>query len=102
MVRILVLYPDTDGNWFNMDYYKSNHIPLVKKLFGPMGMKSIEMDAGLAGMDGPPPYFATAYLIFETMEQLQAAMAAHGQTLTEDMPNYTKNAIIQIGEIQTL
>jgi uncharacterized protein (TIGR02118 family) len=82
-----------------MDYYKRNHIPLVKKLFTPFGMKSIELDIGIAGMEGPAPYFAIAYLTFETADQFKAAASEHMQTISEDMPKYTKEAIIQIGEI---
>jgi uncharacterized protein (TIGR02118 family) len=98
MIRLVVLYPQSGGNWFDMDYYKKNHIPLVKKLFEPLGMEKIELDAGIAGMEGPAPYFAIAYLHFRTMDQLQKAMAQHAKTLTDDMVNYTKDAIIQIGE----
>jgi hypothetical protein len=53
-------------------------------------------------MEGPAPYFAIAYLTFKTLEQFQKGMAEHGKTLTDDMPNYTKDVIIQIGEIVEL
>lgn len=99
MTRVVVLYPQTSDNWFKMDYYKMNHIPLVKKLLEPYGMEKVELDAGIAGMEGPAPYFAIAYLTFKTMDQCQKGLAAHGKTLTDDMPNYTKDVIIQIGEI---
>jgi uncharacterized protein (TIGR02118 family) len=99
MVRIIVLYPQSDGNWFNMEYYKKNHIPLAKKLLDPFGLIRFELDAGLAGIDGQAPYFAIALLTFSTMEQFQKGFAEHGKTLSDDMPNYTKDVIIQIGEI---
>ncbi len=99
MTRVVVLYPQSGDNWFKMDYYKKNHIPLVKKLLKPYGMEKIEFDAGISGLEGPAPYFAIAYLTFKTLEQFQNGMAEHGKTLTDDMPNYTKEVIIQIGEI---
>lgn len=99
MIRVVVLYPQSGDNWFKMDYYKKNHIPLVKKLLEPYGMEKVELDAGIAGMEGPAPYFAIAYITFKTVEQFQKGMAEHGKTLTDDMPNYTKDVIIQIGEI---
>ena len=102
MIRIAVLYPQSGGNWFNMDYYKKSHIPMVKKLMKPYGMEKFELDAGIAGMDGPAPYFAIAYLVFKTMDQFQAGMATHGKTLTDDMPNYTRDVIVQISEIVKL
>lgn len=98
MIRVVVLYPQSGGNWFNMDYYKKSHIPLAKKLLKPYGMVKFELDAGVAGMEGPAPYFAIGYLTFKNIEQFQKGMAEHGKTLTDDMPNYTKDVIIQIGE----
>jgi len=102
MIRIVVLYPQSGDNWFNKDYYIKNHIPLAKKCLEPHGMVKFEFDLGIAGMDGPAPYFAIAYLTFKTVEQFQAGFAAHGKTLTDDMPNYTKDVILQIGEIVNL
>jgi len=99
MIRVTVLYPQAGGNWFNKDYYIKSHIPLAKKCLEPFGLLNFEFDLGLAGMDGPPPYFAIAYLTFKTVDQFQAGMAAQGKTLTDDMPNYTKDVIIQVGEM---
>jgi hypothetical protein len=30
---------------------------------------------------------------------ISAGFAAHGKTLTDDMPNYTRDVILQIGEM---
>ena len=99
MIRIVVLYPHSNGNWFNMEYYKKNHVPLVKKLLEPYGMKKFELDAGMDGINGPAPYFAIATMTFNTSEQFKKGFAECGQTLTDDMPNYTKDVILQVGEI---
>lgn len=99
MIRVAVLYPHTGDNWFNMDYYKKNHIPLAKKLLKPFGLQKFEVDAGIAGMEGPAPYFAIGYLTFKDIEHFQKGMAEHGKALTDDMTNYTKDVIIQIGDV---
>ncbi len=98
MKRIFILYPNTNGNWFNMDYYISNHVPLVWRCMEPYGMEKIEMDMGIAGLNGPAPYFAIASMTFRTLEQFQKAMEAEGKTLTDDIPNYTRDFVVQIGE----
>ena len=49
-----------------MEYYKKNHVPLVKKLLEPYGMKKFELDAGMDGINGPAPYFAIATMTFNT------------------------------------
>ena len=64
-----------------------------------MAWKELNLDAGISGMEGPAPYFAIAYLTFKNLEQFQKGMATHGKTLMDDIPNYTKDVIIQVGEI---
>ena len=35
---VLVLYPRSQGTFFNLDYYLKSHIPLAEKHWGPFGM----------------------------------------------------------------
>jgi len=102
MIRVVALYPQSNGNWFNADYYKKNHLKMVKELMGPFGLVGIEVDLGINAPDNPAPYFATGYLTFDTLENLQKAMAIAGKALMEDIPNYSRDVVIQIGEIQNL
>jgi len=99
MVRIVVLYPQSGGNWFNADYYRNHHIPLAIKLLEPYGLEKFEFDLGLAGADSPSPYFAIGYLTFQNLGQFQDAFAAHGKALSDDMHNYTRDVIIQTGVV---
>jgi len=98
MNRIVILYPNTNQNWFNSEYYTSKHIPLVMECLEPYGLEKFEFDLGIAGMDGPAPYLAIGYLTFKTLDQFQKGMAAKGKILMDDMPNYTRDVIVQIGE----
>jgi uncharacterized protein (TIGR02118 family) len=75
---------------------------MVKDLMGPMGLKEIEMDLGVNAPDNPAPNFAIAMLKFDTVNDFQAAMAVHGKALMDDIPNYTRDFVLQISEIQTL
>lgn len=54
---------------------------------------------GIAGMDGPAPYYAIGYMTFNKLEQFQDGMKVNGKILTDDMPNYTRDVIVQIGEV---
>lgn len=94
-----ILYPRSGDNWFNADYYRNSHIPKVIKLLEPYGLQKFEFDLGVAGMEGPSPYFAIGYLIFQNINQFQTGFAAHGKTLMDDVPNYTRDVIVQIGEM---
>ena len=99
MVRIVILYPQSEGNWFKADYYRNHHIPLVIKLLEPYGLEKFEFDLGLANADSPAPYFGIGYLTFQNAGQFQKALAAQGKTLMDDMPNYTRDVVIQTGEV---
>ena len=99
MIRVVVLYPQSGNNWFNMEYYKKYHIPLVRKCLEPFGMEKIELDSGISGMEGPAPYFAIVYMTFKNIEQFQNGLAEHGKIFTDDMSNYTKEFILQIKEV---
>ena len=47
----------------------------------------------------PAPYFAIACLTFPTPDHFKKGFNECGKALTDDMPNYTKDVILQIGEI---
>jgi uncharacterized protein (TIGR02118 family) len=102
MIRVVALYPQSNGNWFNADYYKKNHLKMVKELMGPFGLVGIEMDLGINAPDNPAPYFAIGYMLFDTMENLQKGMAVASKELMEDIPRFSRDVILQIGEVQQL
>ena len=91
MLSLTVLYPKADGSRFDLDYYLNTHTPLVKQRLMPEGMISVDLRAGLAGAapDSPPAYAMVCNLNFETIEQIQAALAKHGPELIGDIPNFT-------------
>jgi len=102
MIRAAVLYPNSQGSSFNVEYYKNQHMKLVWEKLGPLGLVGCEVDAGIAGLEGgPPPYAAIGYMIFETLEEFQSAFAKAGDELVADVPNYTDiKPIIQISEYE--
>ncbi len=104
MIRVAVLYPNSEGKSFNVEYYKNKHMKLAWEKLGPLGMVSCEVDAGIAGMgDTPPPYAAIGYVIFETVDEFQSAFAQAGGELVADIPNYTDiEPTIQISEYEQM
>jgi uncharacterized protein (TIGR02118 family) len=101
MHRLTVLYPAKDGEAFNYDYYFGPHHKLVVSRFKPEGMVSCEFDKGVSDPAGDKaPYFAIAYLKFNSLEDLQKALAKHGAEILGDIPNYTKiEPIMQVNEV---
>lgn len=102
MIRVTVLYPKSAESQFNWDYYLNSHTPMVQDRLGPLGMLRIEVDQGVGTLaPGQPPTFeAIAYLVFESVEDLQKGMGAHGAEIMGDIANYTNiQPIVQINQI---
>jgi uncharacterized protein (TIGR02118 family) len=102
MIRVVVSYPNQPGSRFDLDYYLTKHMPMVDQKFGPFGLSSATADQGIAG--GTPgssaQYQMQAMLMFPTIEQMQAAMAAAGAEVMADISNFTDiRAEIQINRV---
>jgi len=81
--QVVVLY--TSDAKFDMDYYLSSHMPLVKKLWGSMGLKSWTV---LKFPEGP--YSVQATLYFDSMDSFQKA--SQDETVKEilgDVKNFS-------------
>jgi uncharacterized protein (TIGR02118 family) len=90
MIRVSVLYPNTEGSRFDMDYYVSRHMPMVQEKLGK-ACKRMEIDEGLAGgaPGSRPPFAAMCHLFFDSVGEFQAAFGPHAKTILADIPNYT-------------
>ncbi|WP_299683660.1 EthD family reductase [uncultured Dokdonia sp.] len=100
-VKVTILYPNSDGTTFDMDYYSNKHMPMVADLMGE-ALKGLRIDTGISGRtpDDPIPYLAIGYLYFDSLEAYQEAFAPVAEKIVTDIPNYTNTRpIIQISEI---
>ncbi|EXK26226.1 hypothetical protein FOMG_17196 [Fusarium oxysporum f. sp. melonis 26406] len=89
MATVMVLYPKTTGGLsFDMRYYVSNHMPLVVKIWGPLGLESWEV---LSFDNNPDPrYYACSIFKFADTAQAEQSLAVpEASTLFEDVPNFT-------------
>jgi len=91
MIKVSVMYPNEPGTRFDVDYYKTTHMALVKRLLEPAGLQGVGVDRGLSGVgpDDPPPYHCIGHLFFETADAYRQAMQQHGPALRDDIPNFT-------------
>jgi uncharacterized protein (TIGR02118 family) len=102
MVRISVAYPNEPGKRFDLEYYKSRHMPLVEQRLKGFGLLRWEVDRGLAGgaPGAPAPFVAAGHLYFQQVAEFEKGIAAHGKELFGDIPNYTDiQPQVQISEI---
>ena len=101
MIKVSVLYPNSDNVSFDMNYYCSSHIPMVKKKLGS-ACKNVAVEGGLAGgaPDSPPLYVAMGHLYFDTVDDFQSAFGPHAEAIMGDIPNFTNvEPVIQVSEV---
>ena len=93
MIRMSVLYPETDGASFDHSYYSDKHVPLCVDTWG---VKRTEIDKGVNG-----PYVAAVHFFFDSMDDCQAALGAEGTgAIMADVANYTTiQPVIQMSEV---
>ena len=102
MIKVSVMYPNTEGSRFDMNYYLNTHIPLVQRLVGP-ALKGVAVDQGIEGGEpgSPATYAAMGHLFFESVKAFQAAFGPHAQAIVADIPNYTNTEpTLQISEVK--
>lgn len=102
MIKVSVLYPNTNDIKFDMDYYFNTHVPMINDLLGD-SLAAVTVDQGISG--GIPgtkaPYHLIAHLEFNNMDDFMSSFAQHGVTLNNDIPNYTNvKPEIQISEVK--
>jgi uncharacterized protein (TIGR02118 family) len=73
-------------------YYVSTHVPLAKKM---LGLRSYEINAGPITTPGAKsPYYLIAMLKFDTMSDLQAALASpQGLAVVADLNNFASAGV---------
>ena len=102
MVKVSVLYPNSETTKFDMDYYLAHHIPLVQKLLGA-ALRGVCVEQGVSGgqADSSPAYVAMGHLLFDSVEDFQASFGPHAPAIVGDIPNYTNSQpTIQISEVK--
>jgi uncharacterized protein (TIGR02118 family) len=102
MFKVSVLYPHTPNASFDMNYYVTKHMPMVRDKLGP-ACKGMAIDQGVAGgaPGTPPTYVAIGHFLCESVQAFQAAFGPHAKEIMADIPNYTKiQPIIQFSEVK--
>jgi uncharacterized protein (TIGR02118 family) len=101
MIKVTILYPNTPDATFDMKYYVTRHLPMVRDKCAP-ACHSIAAEGGLGGAQpgSQAPYIAIGHLTFDSAEAFQKSFGPHAAEILGDIPNYTNlQPIIQISEI---
>ena len=102
MIKVSVLYPAGEGTTFDIDYYCTKHMPMVREKLGAACLNAaVEQGLGGATPGSPPTYVVMGHLFFDSAAALQDAFAPHAQSIMADIPNYTNiQPVIQISEVK--
>jgi uncharacterized protein (TIGR02118 family) len=101
MIKVSVMYPNGVDTHFDHDYYRDQHMPMVKAKLGD-ALKFYTVDKGLAGgtPGAPATYAAAGHLHLDSVAAFQAAFGPHVKDIMGDIPNYTNiTPLIQISEV---
>src|SRR3981081_2965673 len=99
MIKVSVFYPNSPGATFDMAYYTSKHLPMVKKKVS--ACKGVAAEQGLGGGEpgSKPTYIAMGHLLFDSVEAFQTGFGPHAGEIMADAPNYTNaRPVIQVSE----
>jgi len=89
MIRVSVLYPNTEGATFDMPYYLDSHMPMVRDKLGS-ALRKDEIWQGLgAPGDQPATYKVLLHMYFDSPESFNEAFQDHAANIMADIPNYT-------------
>jgi uncharacterized protein (TIGR02118 family) len=101
MITVNVLYPNKDGAKFDMNYYLTSHIPMLKRLFGS-ALKGCIVEQGLSGgAPGTKAEFAVlCHLRFDSVESYRQAIGPVAGQIRNDAANYASEApIVQLSDV---
>jgi uncharacterized protein (TIGR02118 family) len=102
MIRVSVLYPNRTSSKFDMDYYLSKHIPMLKQKLGA-ALKGVAIEQGIAGgQPGTPATYSTmAHLSFDSVDAFLAAFGPVAAQIQGDVANYSSvEPVVQVSEVK--
>ena len=90
MIRITLVYRNSEGAHFDFEYYTQHHVVMSRSLLSDCGLLSIEVERCTRTLDGEKPdVVCITHLDLERESDLSRALETHGAALMADFPNYT-------------
>jgi uncharacterized protein (TIGR02118 family) len=88
---LTILYPNGPDVRWDVEYYRTGHMPLIMRLYGPEAISRFELRKGMTSADGagPAPFIGSINIYINKQEAFAAAGQAHTQTLVDDVKNFS-------------
>ena len=92
MAKLVALYKTPQNPEHFDNYYYARHVPIAKKV---PGLRRYEVSAGpVASPGGPAPFHLIAILTFDSMADIQAALASpQGIATGNDLANFASGGV---------
>ena len=101
MIKVSVMYPNKPGARFDHEYYRDQHMPLVKARMGDH-CKYYTVDKGIAGgaPGEPATYVGMCHIFCDSVESFEQGFEPHAPEILADIPKYTDlTPVLQISEV---
>jgi uncharacterized protein (TIGR02118 family) len=96
MIKVSIMYPQSPGTHFDHEYYRDNHLPLIKRSMGE-ALRYYAIDKELAS---GAPYVAMCHLMCDSLESYHSSMGPHAAEITADIRNFTdRTPVNQISQV---
>lgn len=101
LIKVSIMYPFEEGKAFDMEYYETNHMPMVAGFLGSNLVKyTIEKGIASGIPNSPLPYMAIGIFYVKDFGAYQAAIGPNIDSIRADIPNYTTiSPVILVSEI---
>jgi len=97
MMSLNVVYPTHEGSRFDVEYYRTTHIPLAMKV---MKADKVVLIEGVPSGDKPPPIAMICHFQFASAEALAASGTAPGMAeVRADVAKFTDiKPLVMVGK----
>lgn len=88
---LTILYPNSDGVRWDVDYYRTGHMPLIMRLYGEKAIKRFELRKGENGMapGSKAEFIGSVNIYIASQAEFDAAGKQHTKTLVDDVPHFS-------------
>jgi uncharacterized protein (TIGR02118 family) len=88
---LTILYPNGENVRWDVEKYRTGHMPLIMRLYGKQAIKRFELRKGESAMQPgqKPAYIGTVNIYINDQKAFDAAGKQHGKTLVDDVPNFS-------------
>jgi uncharacterized protein (TIGR02118 family) len=90
LIKVSVMYPFSENKTFDMEYYRTRHMPMVAAFLGSNLVK-FTIEKGLeSGIPNQPlPYIAIGTFYVKSLSDYRSAIAPNREAIRADFANYT-------------